>query len=107
MVASAARHKLNLWAYPRDVLERLATGEKDLNPLPDVQAAAHPEAIRSFRAYEREAVATAKYARRQRRRAQEPAQQHHHQQRLRPLMNCGYREDSLALFCVSCLGDVP
>jgi transposase len=74
VVASAARHNLDLWAYLRDVLERLATGEKNLaNLLPDVWAAAHPEAIRSYRAHEREAVAAAKRARRQRRRALEQA----------------------------------
>jgi transposase len=73
---SAARHNLDLWACLRDVLERLATGEKDLaNLLSDVWAAAHPEAIRSYRAHEREAVAAAKLARRQRRRALERAQQ--------------------------------
>jgi transposase len=76
VVASAARHNLDLWAYLRDALERLATGEKDLpNLLPDVWAAAHPEAIRSYRAHEREAVAAAKRARRQRRRALERAKQ--------------------------------
>jgi hypothetical protein len=72
VVASAARHNLDLWAYLRDVLERLALGEPNLeNLLPDVWAAAHPEAIRSYRAHEREAVATAKRARRERRRALE------------------------------------
>jgi len=58
--------------YLRDVLERLATGEPNLESLlPDVWAAAHPEAVRSYRAHEREAVATAKRARRERRRALE------------------------------------
>ena len=70
VVASAARHNLDLWAYLRDVLERLALGEPNLESLlPDVWAAAHPEAVRSYRAHEREAVATAKRARRERRRA--------------------------------------
>jgi transposase len=72
MVASAARHNLDVWAYLRDVFERLAEGEPHLDSLlPDVWAAAHPEAIRSYRAHEREAVATAKRARRERRRALE------------------------------------
>ena len=72
VVASAARHNLDLWAYLRDVLERLALGEPNLESLlPDVWAAAHPEAVRSYRAHEREATATAKRARRERRRALE------------------------------------
>jgi transposase len=72
VVASAARHNLDLWAYLRDVLERLALGEPNLEGLlPDVWAAAHPVAVRSYRAHEREAVATAKRARRKRRRALE------------------------------------
>jgi len=72
VVASAARHNLDVWAYLRDVLEKLAKGEPRLDSLlPDVWAAAHPEAIRSYRAHEREAVATAKRARRERRRALE------------------------------------
>lgn len=73
-VASAARHDLDVWAYLRDVLERLAAGDTDLaSLLPDVWAAAHPAAIRSYRAHEREAVAAAKRARRERRRALERA----------------------------------
>lgn len=72
VVASAARHNLDVWAYLRDVLEQLAKGVPHLESLlPDVWAAAHPEAIRSYRAHEREAVATAKRARRERRRALE------------------------------------
>lgn len=75
VVASAARHDLDVWAYLRDVLEHLALGEPDLaSLLPDVWAAAHPAAIRSYRAHEREAAAAAKRARRDRRRALERAQ---------------------------------
>jgi hypothetical protein len=78
VVASAARHNLDVWAYLRDVLERLATGDTDLAQLlPDTWAAAHPEAIRASRAHEREAVATARRARRQRRRALEKAKARH------------------------------
>jgi transposase len=74
MVASAARHNLDVWAYLRDVLERLAIGSADpADLLPDAWAAAHPAAIRSYRAREREAAAAAKRARRQRRRALERA----------------------------------
>lgn len=72
VVASAARHNLDVWAYLRDVLERLAKGDSDLESLlPDLWAAAHPEAVRSYRAHERELVATAKRARRERHRALE------------------------------------
>jgi transposase len=74
VVASAARHDLDVWAYLRDVLERLAIGSADLpSLLPDAWAAAHPGAIRSYRAHEREALAAAKRVRRQRRRALERA----------------------------------
>jgi len=63
-----------VWAYLRDCLERLAVGEPNLESLlPDIWAAVHPEAIRSYRAHEREAAAAAKRARRQRRRALERA----------------------------------
>lgn len=74
VVTSAARHDLDVWAYLRDVLERLAIGDTDpANLLPDVWAAAHPQAIRTYRAHEREAAAVAQRARRQRRRALERA----------------------------------
>jgi hypothetical protein len=83
VVASAARHNLDVWAYLRDVLERLAIGSADLaHLLPDAWAAAHPAAhpaaIRSYRAREREAAASAKRARRQRRRALERAKAPRH-----------------------------
>jgi transposase len=75
VVASAARHDLDVWAYLRDALERMATGDTDpVNLLPDRWAAAHPDAIRTYRAHEREAVAAAKRARRKRRRALKQAQ---------------------------------
>lgn len=74
VVASAARHDLDVWAYLRDVLEQLAIGAADLHGLlPDAWAATHPAALRSYRAHEREAVAAAKRARRQRHRALEQA----------------------------------
>jgi transposase len=87
LVASAARHDLDVWAYLCDVLERLAVlrqpsgnsstpnqftplSSADLRPLlPDVWAQAHPEAIRSYRQHQRESRAAAKRARRQKRRA--------------------------------------
>jgi hypothetical protein len=64
-VASAARHDLDVWAFLRDVLQRLATGETELaGLLPDAWAAVHPHAIRTYRAHEREALAAAKRTRR-------------------------------------------
>jgi transposase len=82
-VASVARQDLDVWAYLRDVLERLVTGEADLaNLLPDVWADAHPDSIRAYRGHEREAQAAAKRARRKRRRALERAKE---QPRVYPL----------------------
>jgi len=75
IVASAARHDLDIWAYLREVMERLASGDAELPALlPDAWAATHPEAVRTYRAHEREAVAAAKRARRDRRRALQQAQ---------------------------------
>lgn len=75
VVASAARHDLDIWAYLRDALEKLAEGNSDSTQLlPDVWAAAHPESVRAYRGREREAQATAKRERRKRRRALERAQ---------------------------------
>ena len=55
VVASAHRHDLDVWAYLRDVLQRLAQGEGDLEQLlPDVWKAAHPEHVRTFREEERD-----------------------------------------------------
>lgn len=75
VVASAVRHDLDVWAYLCDVLERLASAKQengnDLDLaalLPDVWAQSHPEAIRTYRAHEREAKAAATRARRHKRR---------------------------------------
>ena len=67
IMASAHRHDLDVWAYVRDALERLARGRAaaggDVNQidprileslLPDVWAQSHPESIRTFRANEKE-----------------------------------------------------
>lgn len=89
VVASAARHHLDVWAYLRDVLERLATlrtkhdkappTSEQLTPLlPDVWAQTHPEAVRDYRQHEQESRANAKRARRQKRRALAQATQRHH-----------------------------
>jgi transposase len=80
LVASAARHDLDVWAYLCDLLERLAvmnarTGGSQLSTdelvplLPDVWAKEHPESIRRYRRHERENRATAKRTRREKRRA--------------------------------------
>ena len=69
VVASAARHDLDLWAYLRDVLERLATGAEDLPALlPDAWAKSHPESVRAFRHRERETKARRTRERRRQRR---------------------------------------
>jgi transposase len=55
VIASAHRHDLDVWAYLRDILERLAKGEDDLEQLlPDVWKASHPQHVRTFREEERE-----------------------------------------------------
>jgi len=101
IVASAARHHLDVWAYLRDVLERLAelrpqsgssarnenadatrlttapTPEQLTPLLPDVWAKAHPESVRDYRQREQESRATAQRARRQKRRALAQAQSAH------------------------------
>jgi transposase len=88
VVASAARHHLDVWAYLREVLERLATlktqnGDapptpEQLNPLlPDIWAQAHPESVREYRQREQESRATAQRARRQKRHALAQATRRH------------------------------
>jgi transposase len=55
IIASAHRHDLDVWAYLRDVLERLAKGEQNLEQLlPDVWKASHPDNVRNFRHEERQ-----------------------------------------------------
>jgi transposase len=55
IVASAHRHDLDVWAYLRDVLERLAKGESNLEELlPDIWKTRHPQHVRDFRAEERQ-----------------------------------------------------
>lgn len=53
LVSSAARHKLDVWAYVDDCLRQLAGGSTDYESLlPDVWRKAHPEAIRPYREVE-------------------------------------------------------
>lgn len=89
VVASAARHHLDVWAYLRDVLEGLAqlrdgagswppTPEQLAPLLPDVWAQAHPDNIRDYRQHEQESRASARRLRRQKRRALAQATQRRH-----------------------------
>jgi len=72
VISSAHRHDLDVWAYVRDVLERLARGTADLEALlPDVWKAAHLEHVRTFRSAEKESRAAARRFRRACRRQQQ------------------------------------
>ena len=54
LVSSAVRNDLNVWAYIKDVLDRLLAGDTDYAALrPDVWGREHPEAIRRYRVSER------------------------------------------------------
>ena len=69
VIASAARHQVDLWAYLDDVLRKLAGGATDLDALlPDRWAAAHPESIRTYRQAEQAHRAAKTKLRRARRR---------------------------------------
>ena len=69
IVSSAVRNDLDVFAYVKDVLDRLLAGETDYEALrPDVCRQAHPEAVRTYREEERAARADVKKARRARRR---------------------------------------
>jgi hypothetical protein len=65
LVSSAVRNDLDVWAYLKDVLDRLLAGDTDYAALrPDIWAAAHPEAIREYRVTDRRDRATRKKAHR-------------------------------------------
>ena len=69
ILAGAKRHRLEPWAYLRDVLLHLSAGEADLEPLlPDRWAANHPEHVLQHRLDESRRKATRQKERRQRRR---------------------------------------
>ena len=69
LIASAARHQLDLWAYVDNVLRCLAAGAPNLEELlPDRWKKTHPESIRTYRKDEQEARQTKKRARRAQRR---------------------------------------
>jgi transposase len=70
ILAGAKRHRLEPWAYVRDVLLHLSAGETDLEPLlPDRWAANHPEHVLKHRLDESRRKANRKKEARQRRRA--------------------------------------
>jgi len=69
LVSSAVRNDLDVWAYLKDVLDRLVAGETDYAMLrPDTWRQAHPEAIREYRVTERRDRAERKQYRRAARR---------------------------------------
>ena len=69
IVSSAVRNDLDVFAYVKDVLDRLLAGETDYEALrPDIWRQAHPDAVRTYREEERAARADVKKARRARRR---------------------------------------
>jgi hypothetical protein len=70
ILAGAKRHRLEPWAYVRDVLLRLSAGETDLESLlPDRWAAIHPEHVLKHRLDESRRKATRRKEKRQERRA--------------------------------------
>ncbi len=70
ILAGAKRHRLEPWAYLRDVLLRLSAGETDLEPLlPDRWAANHPEHVLQHRFDESRRKAAQQKASRRRHRA--------------------------------------
>ena len=70
ILAGAKRHRLEPWAYVRDVLLRLSAGETDLEALlPDRWAASHPEHVLEHRLDESRRKAARQKEKRQERRA--------------------------------------
>ena len=69
MIDAEQRNDLDVWVYVKDVLDQLLAGRTDYEPLlPWNWAAAHPEAIRTYRVEERKERATRKKAKCQRHR---------------------------------------
>ena len=70
ILAGAKRHRLEPWAYVRDVLLRLSVGETDLQALlPDRWGASHPEHVLHHRFDEARRKAARKNETRKERRA--------------------------------------
>jgi transposase len=76
LVSSAVRNDLDVWAYVKEVLDRLLSGDTDYASLrPDRWGEAHPEAIRTYRQQERRNRADGKrFQRAHRRLTQSPPQ---------------------------------
>ena len=73
LVSSALRNDLDVWAYLKDVLDRLLGGSTDYASLrPDSWAASHPEHLRVYRTEERRDRAALKHQRRAQRRTAKP-----------------------------------
>ena len=73
LVSSALRNDVDVWAYLKDVLDRLLAGETDYAALrPDVWREAYPEAVRQYRVTERRDRADRKQYRRAARRRNTP-----------------------------------
>ena len=69
LVSSALRNNVDVWAYIKDVLDRLLAGETDYAALrPDAWGQQHPESIREYRIAERRDRADRKQFRREARR---------------------------------------
>jgi hypothetical protein len=74
LVASALRNDLDVWAYLKDVLDRLLQGETDYAPLRcDIWRESHPDQIRHYRVKERRDKAERKQANRAARRKAQKA----------------------------------
>ena len=70
LVSSAIRNDLDVFAYIKDILDRLLAGDTDYASMrPDVWKQNHPEAVRQYRVEERLARADAKRTKRAERRA--------------------------------------
>jgi len=58
LVSSAHRNDLDVWAYVKDVLDKLLSGGTDYASLrPDIWKLSHPESIRTYRDEERRQTA--------------------------------------------------
>lgn len=74
IVSTALRNDLDVWAYVKDVLDRLLEGSTDYESLrADVWKQSHPEAVRQYRTEERRDQADRQRFRRARRRLPNPA----------------------------------
>ena len=74
LVASAIRNDLDIWAYLKDILDRLLAGETDYAPLRcDKWRDSHPDQIRHYRVEERRDKAERKQANRAARRKNKKA----------------------------------